>query len=468
MKKRILAAACAALLLLGSASAVELYVDGSRLAPDVPPVLTDGRTLVPMRSLFEALGASVSWDGATATASARKDGASVQVTAGSTAAYQNGTACTLDVPAQLIQGRTMVPARFVSEALGARVLWDGAAQTVYVLTPGHASLVVEYLDVGQADSILLSSGGEAMLIDAGNNADGSDVADYVRQAGVTRLKYAVGTHAHADHIGGLDDVIKAMDVDNVLLPRATSNTQTYRDVLDAIDQKNLTVTVPKAGDTYTLGNARVTVVAAQDADDLNNTSLVLKAQYGDTSFLFMGDAEAEVENAILAAGTDVKSNVLKAGHHGSNTSTTAAFLAAVSPEAAVISCGANNSYGHPSPDTLNRLAGVKVWRTDQNGTIIAMTDGKRCVLTAERAAASQTPVKTPAQPVETPTETPAPAPSTPSPSAPAGPAQSGTVYVTPTGKRYHILASCAGKNASPATLSEALARGLTPCQKCAA
>ena len=157
MKKKLLSALLALAMLLPGAFAVDLYVDGSELQTDVPPTIQNGRTLVPLRAIFEALDAEVSWDGATRTATAAKAGTTVQVSIDDTTAYVNGQAQTLDVPAKLIGGRTMVPARFVSESLDARVLWDGPTQSVYIITSDHEPLVVEYLDVGQADSILLSA-----------------------------------------------------------------------------------------------------------------------------------------------------------------------------------------------------------------------------------------------------------------------------------------------------------------------
>ena len=344
-------------------------------------------------------------------------------------------------------------------------------RSVYVITAAHKPLVVEYLDVGQADSILLASDGEYMLIDAGNNEDGNDVVSYLRKVGADELKYAVGTHPHEDHIGGMDNVINELTVDEVLLPNATANTKTYGDVLTAIENKSVPVSVPKAGDTYQLGEATITVLAAEQADELNNTSIVLRATYGDTSFLFTGDAETPVENDILSSGATVKSDVLKVGHHGSDTSTGAAFLAAVAPKAAVICVGEGNSYGHPTQATLDKLAGVPVWRTDKNGTVIAMTDGSTVRLTS--LGKNQAPV-TGSQTTTQPTT-----PSTPSTGGNTGSTGTtvsdgannnctGTVYTTPSGKRYHYLSSCAGKNATPTTLENAKSCGLTPCQKCAA
>lgn len=456
-----------AALSIGSAGAASLVVDGAAVPSDVAPIVVDGRTLVPVRALFESLGATVDWDDTTQTVTATKEDTVISMRIGSTAASVNGAAQVLDVPAQTIEGRTMVPARFAAESLNARVLWDNNTQSAYIITPEHKSLVVEYLDVGQADSMLLSSNGEYMLIDAGNNKDGDDVIEYLKNAGVSTLKYVVGTHPHEDHIGGMDDVINAFDVQNVLLANATSNTQTYSDVLTALENKSLTATVPEVGTTFPLGDANVTVLAAQPADDLNNASIVLRATYQNTSFLFMGDAEAEVEEAILQSGADIQSNVLKVGHHGSDTSTTSSFLSAVSPDAAVICCGAGNSYGHPSQATLNKLAGIPIWRTDLNGTIYAMTDGETCRITANKSI-STTSTKQPSSSQAAPST---PSVSTPpkSESVPANSTVTGThanIYVTKTGKRYHYDNHCNGGTYYLSTLSDALARGLTPCNKC--
>ena len=457
MKKKLIGVLLMLCMLLPGAFAVDLYVDGSALQTDVQPAIISGRTLVRSVRFLKRWTRRCNGTVPPRTALAQKDGTSVRVTINSTTAYVNGQAYTLDVPAQLIS-RAPWCRRGLSPNRCTRVCCGTAARRAsYILTENHEPLAVDYLDVGQADSILLSSGGEYMLIDAGNNADGDDVVNYLRQAGVTQLKYAVGTHAHEDHIGGMDDVIDAFLVQQVLLPDATTNTQTYRDLLDAIERSGVPVAVPQRGDTYSLGDTQITVIAAQAADDLNNTSIVLKAVYGEASFLFMGDAETAVENAILATGTDIDCDVLKVGHHGSDTSTGSAFLAAVSPQAAVICCGAGNSYGHPSPSTLSRLDGIPVWRTDLNGTVVAMTDGNSIHIMADRGTAATTAPSAPQTP-----SSPAPDPGSGETTDSPVPDIPSVVYITPTGKRYHYSSDCAGKNASAVHLAAGACKRLKP------
>lgn len=237
-----------------------------------------------------------------------------------------------------------------------------------------------FLDVGQADSILIKTGSSSMLIDAGNNPDGEDVVNYLKNEGIKKLDYVIGTHPHEDHIGGLDDVVNYFDVGKIYMPEAVSNTRTYADVITAVKNKGLKITRPVPGTNFKLGDAELTILApnGKKYDDLNNYSIVVKMVFGKTSFLLTGDAQTESENEMLQKGYDLKADVLKLGHHGSHSSTGSEFLKAVSPEYAVISCGKDNDYGHPHKETMEKLekANIKVYRTDESGTVICTTDGK--------------------------------------------------------------------------------------------
>ena len=239
-------------------------------------------------------------------------------------------------------------------------------------------LSVDFIDVGQGDSILICSGGQSMLVDAGTNESGKTVLNFLSDKGIKKLDYAVGTHPHADHIGGLDDVIRGIDTDSLLMPNAVTDTKTFNDVLDAAESKGLSITVPEENEEFSVGQSKVTVLSknGEQSDNLNNSSLVLKVTYGKFSLLLTGDAEKEVEMQLLSDKKDVSADVLKVGHHGSETSTSGDFLKAVSPKCAVISCGKNNDYGHPHEKTLKKLEkqGTEVYRTDISGTISLFAD----------------------------------------------------------------------------------------------
>ena len=249
------------------------------------------------------------------------------------------------------------------------------------------TLKVHYIDVGQADSILIQQNGQNMLIDAGNNPDGNLVVNYLKNQGVSKLDYVIGTHPHEDHIGGLDVVIKTFSVGQIYMPKATSTTATFKDVVSAISSKGLKIKTPTVGSTINLGDATATILAPNGSgyEDLNNESIVIKLKYGNNSFLFMGDAEDVSENQILAKQLDIKADVLKVGHHGSSSSTTSTFLNKVSPKYAVIMVGEGNTYGHPHKPTMDRLKGkgITVYRTDEAGTIVATSDGTKITFSAK-------------------------------------------------------------------------------------
>lgn len=259
---------------------------------------------------------------------------------------------------------------------------------------GSASgtLEVYFFDVGQGDSELIRlPGGENILIDAGTSSTEDELVGELRSLGAETLDLVVATHPHADHIGGMAAVIDAFDVRQVVMPRVsesdTPTTKTYENLLQSIADKGLTITPAEPGDELlSSGGAVLTVLApnGEDYGDLNNYSVVLRLTYGEDSFLFTGDAEEASEEEMLSLDWPLTATVLKCGHHGSETSTSPAFLDAVSPQYAVISCGVDNDYGHPDAVTLEKLeaAGAEVFRTDRQGTILASTDGSGVTMTA--------------------------------------------------------------------------------------
>lgn len=238
-------------------------------------------------------------------------------------------------------------------------------------------LEVTFMDVGQADSILLENNGQYMLVDAGNNEDGPKLVTYLKQKGITDFTYVIGTHPHEDHIGGLDDIINNFNINTFYMPDVITTTKTFEDVLDALENKNIALSIPNKNDTFELGDANVKVlyVGEDSESDLNDTSIVLKVTYQNVSFLLTGDASTKVEDTLDRK--DLESTVLKVGHHGSSTATDEEFLELVNPTYAVISVGKDNQYNHPHTEVLNTLAAhnITTYRTDEDGTIEMITDG---------------------------------------------------------------------------------------------
>ena len=239
------------------------------------------------------------------------------------------------------------------------------------------NLTVSFLNVGQADCIYIHHKDHSMLIDAGNNEDGKYLVDYFQSLGIEKFDYVVGTHPHEDHIGGLDDMIRAFSVNAVYMPKIATTTKTFEDVLNAVKEKNLKIATPTIGDTFSLGDAVLEVISVHnDASDLNDSSIVLHLTYGKVSYLFTGDASSKVEKEILEK--DISSDVLKVGHHGSEYSSNLDFLKKVNPKYAIISVGKDNIYDHPRLETLEKLESlnVEIYRTDELGTITTVTDGE--------------------------------------------------------------------------------------------
>lgn len=343
-------------------------------------------------------------------------------------------------------------------------------------------LKVHFIDVGQADSILVQQGSQAMLIDAGNNPDGGTVKNYIANQGIKNLDFLVGTHPHEDHIGGLDYVINSFQIGKIYMPKTTATTATFKDVVTAAQNKGLSFNTPNPGDTFKVGEATCTILAPNGSgyEDANNFSIVIKVQYGSTSFLLTGDAEDISENQMISKGFDLSAAVLKVGHHGSDSSTTSNFLNKVNPKYAVISVGKGNTYGHPKQSTMDRLKakGVAVYRTDENGTIVAVSNGTTVTFNTQPGSYSgnssantggaSTSNNTSNAGSSGNTTTPAPAP-TPTPPPATNTSADRIVYWTPGGGSYHFRKDCStlarSKTINEGPLSSC--PKTDPCDKCA-
>lgn len=310
-----------------------------------------------------------------------------------------------------------------------------------------ARTYVSYINVGESDCVLIQSEGHSMLIDAGSSNDGDDIVNYLTKQKIKTLDYVICTHPHADHIGGMSEVINSFAVNKIIAPAIAHTTDTFENLLKAIKKKGLKLTKPVVGAQYTLGRAAFVIIAPnkdQYGSNINNYSVGIKLTNGRNSFVFIGDNETEAIADILKNKIDLTAEVYMCGHHGSNTSTTAELLKAIKPEYAVISVGKNN-YGHPGDHTLKLLANnkISIYRTDKNGTITAVSDGKNISFQTEKGTFEQGKASSEADKQDT------------------------TVYITKTGKKYHkAFCSMLKSSKIKITLKKAKAEGYQPCSRC--
>lgn len=321
------------------------------------------------------------------------------------------------------------------------------------LANSYSTAKIHYIDVGQGDSVLVESNKKYMLIDTGEDKD--TVSNYLKKMKVKKLDYLILTHPDSDHIGGASNVIKKFNIDKIIMPAKSHTSKTYETLLNTIKGKKLKITKPKVSDKYKLGKASFTIIAPTTTySDNNNSSIGLRFINGNTSFLFLGDAEESAIDDILNSKSKLNSTVLMVGHHGSNTSTNKALLKKVKPSHAVISVG-NNNYGHPNSEVLSLLdkSDINTYRTDKSGTIIATSNGSKVTFnkkkslytgnsSSDKSSNTQTNEKTDSNKA------------------------SSIVYITKTGKKYHLSTCSTLKSKIKSTVKEAKATGLEPCKVC--
>ncbi|GEK31938.1 metallo beta-lactamase superfamily lipoprotein [Kurthia zopfii] len=250
---------------------------------------------------------------------------------------------------------------------------------------------IHIIDIGQGDAILVQSKEDAYLIDGGNKGKGDDVLDYLHEQNVDHLTAVISTHPDADHIGGLAEVIRGIEVQSVYAPKVSHTTEAFKQFLLAVKEKSLKIKSVTSGGSISTNTSNLTLdflgpTKDYSKSDLNDWSAVLQVTHGDKKFLLTGDAETPAERDMLTAGLLGPVDVLKVSHHGAAEATNKAFLDVVKPHLAAISVGEGNRYKHPTKDTLNRLkdANAKIYRTDQHGSIIFVSNGKNIIVKVER------------------------------------------------------------------------------------
>ena len=372
-----------------------VILDDKQLSFDVDPVVENGTTLVPLRAILEAMGATVTWDQNTQSAIATKDNNTVFLQLGSTSPTINGQVKIIDVPAKAISGTILAPLRFVGEAFGGNVQWNEDTQLITILSGSSSGstttaqqVMAHFIDVGQADSIYIQlPNHNDILIDGGNEIDGPTVVNYLKAQGVDDIELIIATHPDEDHIGGLPAVIEAFKVDKIVDSGKIGYSKTYNTFAADAKAEGCTWEADNR-QSFIFGNVAFEILTGTETwQKIDDYSVVTRLDCGNVEFLFDGDATASAEAALHG---DISAQILKVGNHGSTSSSSPAFLSLVKPQIAIISVGRDNIYGYPAAEILSRLQAKRatLYRTDLNGNIVVSTDGNTySVTTAKNAEA---------------------------------------------------------------------------------
>ena len=341
------------------------------------------------------------------------------------------------------------------------VIEDVEIEVVDNIQSAYGSMRVHFIDVGQGDCSFIELGnGQTMLIDAGNNENGDDIVEYIKNLQYGDIDYVVATHPHDDHIGGMAEVLKAFSVEKMYMPNAAHTSYSFENLLNVIEEKDIDLNVAKSGTSILSGgpiNIDILSPVQEEYSEMNNYSAVVRITYGESSFLFTGDAEKIVESEILNSEIDV--DVLKVGHHGSNSSSSEAFIEVATPQIAIISCGQDNMYGHPDYEVLSLLDenNVKVYRTDEAGTIMVTADQKDNITVDKKESTIKENASPESTYVVSEETTPDNNPTTESVEV---------VYITNTGECYHIETCSYLKSKIETTKEKAQTMGFRACSRC--
>lgn len=356
----------------------KILINGNPLECVQPPIIHQGRTLVPMRDVFEGLGATVLWDDVSRSATGTYKTTVITIYPDSGKILKNGEQLALSVKPVIVNDRILIPIRVIAESFGYNVMWRGEDYTVSIST--DAAMKIHFLDCGQADSIFIEfPDGKCMLVDAAESSFGKTLEHFIHSLGYYHIDYVVATHPHSDHIGGMAHILDSFSVGTFYMPEASYTTKTFEKMLDALSLNGCECKYISQGDIISDSPYNITVLSPGKSNysRINNYSAVLKLSYKGVSAILSADAEIDAESEIIGSGANIAANVLKLGHHGSITSTSEAYLEAISPRDAVISVGEKNPYGFPSKIITARLEkrGINTHRTDIDGNISMTTDG---------------------------------------------------------------------------------------------
>lgn len=357
---------------------LDIYVDSQKLESESAPFIEDGTTYVPLRAVSEKIGADISWNEERRAAITVKGDITAELSDEKSSIYRNGEEVKIGHSPKIVNDRMYVPLRAIAEGFGYTVSYDGVRRIINISS--GSLLKVNFFDCGQADSSFIElPDGKCMLIDAGEISFGQTLVNYIKGLGYSKIDYVVASHPHADHIGGMADVLNNFEIGTFYMPDKTHTTKTFEDMLLALEKNGCSSIFIGQGDVLFDGEVKCICLSPDDREyiKINNYSAVLRLSYRDVSILFSADAEADSEDDMLNSSLVLDSDVLKVGHHGSLSSSTEKYVDAISPEVAVISVGRDNEYGFPTQHVLDTFTGrdIKVYRTDISGNINLLTDG---------------------------------------------------------------------------------------------